>query len=166
MRSGAIIAATLAATFLAACSDQGVFAARRASEARAAAEAAAQLGPSTIVFTPGKWDLPSDATPVLRRASAWLLGSEERMILIEGQGDARGTREYAVALGARRAENVKLYLMGLGVPSDQIVTVSWGRERLASTAISSRRVLERIAESPERPGTIQPRGPGLAEVQN
>lgn len=57
--------------------------------------------------------------------------------------------------------------MGLGVPSDQILTVSWGRERLVAKAESSRRVLETLAESPATAavGGVK-RGAGLAAAQN
>ena len=50
-------------------------------------------------------------------------------ILVEGNADERGTREYNIALGARRAEAVKEYLVGLGVSAGRIETVSFGKER-------------------------------------
>lgn len=51
-------------------------------------------------------------------------------VRVEGNCDPRGTREYNLALGERRAQSAKSYLVNLGVPSEQLTTVSWGEEKL------------------------------------
>ena len=65
----------------------------------------------------------------LRAQSELLLGAPALTVTIEGHCDERGTREYNIALGERRAEAVKTYLVSLGVAADRISTLSYGKER-------------------------------------
>jgi len=67
----------------------------------------------------------------LERQAAWLKQYSNMNITIEGHCDERGTREYNLALGERRAAAVKKYLTGLGVASSRISTISYGKERPA-----------------------------------
>ena len=61
--------------------------------------------------------------------AAWLRKHPEVVVRIEGYGDALDTRDHALAVGARRAEEARSYLLLLGVPAAQVSTTSWGKER-------------------------------------
>lgn len=71
----------------------------------------------------------SDAQPLLDAQAAWLVRFPSVMVRIEGNADERGTREYNLALGARRAEAVRQYLVQRGVAPARIETISYGKER-------------------------------------
>ena len=70
-----------------------------------------------------------DAKATLDKNAEWLSGNPTAKIRIEGNCDERGTNEYNMALGERRANNAKLYLFNLGVSADRISTVSYGEEK-------------------------------------
>ncbi len=76
-------------------------------------------------------DLDSDALELLQDQVAWLKQNSDVSITIEGHCDERGTREYNLALGEKRAQAVKNYLIGLGVDPDRVSTISYGKERPA-----------------------------------
>ena len=82
-----------------------------------------------VFFAFDRFDLSSDAQSTLSRQAAWLKSYPEARIRIEGNCDERGTREYNLALGARRANAAKDYLVGLGVDASRITTISFGKER-------------------------------------
>ncbi len=67
----------------------------------------------------------------LERQAAWLKQYGDMKVTVEGHADERGTREYNLALGERRASSVKKYLVGLGVASNRISSISYGKERPA-----------------------------------
>ena len=71
--------------------------------------------------------LPAKTT--LAAQARWLLQHPEIVVRIEGHGDAGDTRDHALAMGARRAEEVRSYLVLLGVPAIQLGVTSWGKER-------------------------------------
>jgi peptidoglycan-associated lipoprotein len=73
--------------------------------------------------------LSADATRVLQAQAVWLKGSPTAVLTVEGHSDERGTREYNLALGDRRANAVRDYLVAQGIPSARIRTVSYGKER-------------------------------------
>ncbi|MBU1288377.1 MAG: peptidoglycan-associated lipoprotein Pal [Alphaproteobacteria bacterium] len=73
--------------------------------------------------------LDSDDQEILKRQAAWLASYPQVRILVAGNCDERGTREYNLALGERRASIVKDYLVSLGVDSSRIDTISYGKER-------------------------------------
>ncbi|GAB4275346.1 MAG: peptidoglycan-associated lipoprotein Pal [Pararhodobacter sp.] len=83
----------------------------------------------TVHFTVDSSDLTEQAQIILRTQAVWLNRNPGYSILIEGHADERGTREYNVALGARRAARVERFLIGEGVSADRIRTVSYGKER-------------------------------------
>ena len=72
------------------------------------------------------------ATQTLDRQAAWLKQYPDIIVTVEGHADERGTREYNLALGDRRASAVKNYLAALQVPEDRILTISYGEERPAN----------------------------------
>lgn len=70
-----------------------------------------------------------DAAQILDRQVAWLQQYPDKTITIEGHADERGTREYNLALGARRAAATREYLISKGLPAQRIQTLSLGKER-------------------------------------
>ncbi len=76
-------------------------------------------------------DLDSDALELLQDQVAWLKQNSDVSVTIEGHCDERGTREYNLALGEKRAQVVKNYLIGLGINPDRVSTISYGKERPA-----------------------------------
>ena len=75
--------------------------------------------------------LTSEAQIILDRQAEWLKGNTDVNIAIEGHADERGTREYNIALGERRASATKDYLVSQGVASSRVSTLSYGKERPA-----------------------------------
>ncbi len=73
--------------------------------------------------------LDEDDKEILQRQAAWLQSYDDVRILVAGNCDERGTREYNLALGERRAATVKDYLVSLGVDPTRIDTISYGKER-------------------------------------
>ncbi|MEO1188581.1 MAG: peptidoglycan-associated lipoprotein Pal [Pseudomonadota bacterium] len=82
-----------------------------------------------VYFDLDQYRLSADAQSILRRQAAWLSSYQNVNILVAGNCDERGTREYNLALGERRASVVKNYLVDLGVDPARIQTVSYGKER-------------------------------------
>lgn len=83
----------------------------------------------TVHFAYDKSDIQEQDRDILQRQAAWLQKYPEVRVTVEGHCDPRGTREYNLALGARRANAVKEYLVSLGVPSSRVDTISYGKER-------------------------------------
>ncbi len=82
-----------------------------------------------VFFGYDRFDLTPEARSVLERQAAWLRQYPNVRILVAGNCDERGTREYNLALGARRAAAARDYLVSLGVAANRIETVSYGKER-------------------------------------
>ena len=82
-----------------------------------------------VFFAFDEYTLTPQAQATLSRQAAWLNEYPETRIMVAGNCDERGTREYNLALGARRAEAAKSYLVSLGVDAARIQTVSYGKER-------------------------------------
>jgi peptidoglycan-associated lipoprotein len=82
-----------------------------------------------VYFDLDQYSLRSDAQATLERQAQWLARYPQVMIRIEGNADERGTREYNLALGSRRAESVRAFLSGRGVAASRITTISYGKER-------------------------------------
>jgi peptidoglycan-associated lipoprotein len=81
-----------------------------------------------VYFDYDKYDVRADAQPVLSAQAAWLVKYPSVKVRIEGNADERGTREYNLALGGRRANSVKEFLVSHGVAADRIETISYGKE--------------------------------------
>ena len=86
-------------------------------------------GRDVIYFDTDKYDIDSEDAAALRQQAQYLLQYANIRGTIEGHADERGTREYNLALGERRANAAKNYLVSLGVAASRISTVSYGKER-------------------------------------
>jgi peptidoglycan-associated lipoprotein len=84
-----------------------------------------------VFFQLNESGLSQEARGTLDRQAAWLKKYPSVAVTIEGHCDERGTREYNMALGARRANAARAYLVALGIPSSRLQTVSYGAERPA-----------------------------------
>lgn len=82
-----------------------------------------------IHFDFDKYDIRPDARPILERNAKWIREHPQGKIQVEGHCDERGTVEYNLALGERRAKATRDYLISLGVDPSQLSTVSFGEER-------------------------------------
>jgi peptidoglycan-associated lipoprotein len=83
----------------------------------------------TVHFEFDQYNVPESDKTVLGRQAAWLAKYPAVRVTVEGHADERGTREYNLALGARRANAVKEYLVSQGVSTARVETVSYGKER-------------------------------------
>ena len=93
------------------------------------ADFVAKSGTDTVYFG-GDSAMPGDpAKAVLSAQAQWLLAHPEVVVRIEGYADQGDTRDHALAVGAKRAEEVRDYLVLMGVPAEQLSTMSWGKER-------------------------------------
>lgn len=82
-----------------------------------------------VLFPVDQSSLNEEAMRVLDGQAAWLTTNADYDVVIEGHADEQGTREYNLALGARRANSVREYLMAKGLPAGRLKTVSYGKER-------------------------------------
>ena len=82
-----------------------------------------------VYFDFDQYAVRSDAQPVLAAQAAWLSRYPAVHVRIEGNCDERGTREYNLALGARRANSLRDFLVGHGVAASRIETISFGKEK-------------------------------------
>ena len=85
--------------------------------------------PDRVFFATNESILTTASRETLRAQAAWLRKNSNINVIIEGHADERGTREYNLALGERRANSAKDYLMTYGVSSDRISVLSYGKER-------------------------------------
>ena len=89
------------------------------------------VGTDRVFFAFDSSELSSTARTTLQRAATWMNDNRGAEVTIEGHADERGTREYNLALGERRATAVKNYLVALGVSASRVDTISYGKERPA-----------------------------------
>lgn len=82
-----------------------------------------------VFFDFDKYDLKPEARAQLEQQAAWLKTYPQYTFIVEGHCDERGTREYNLALGERRATSVKNYLVALGIDPNRVQTISYGKER-------------------------------------
>ncbi len=86
-----------------------------------------------ILFDYDKYDIREEGKQTLKAVSDYLRKNVSQKVLIEGHCDERGTSEYNLALGDRRAKSAKDYLVSLGVSSSRINTISYGKEKPVCT---------------------------------
>jgi peptidoglycan-associated lipoprotein len=82
-----------------------------------------------VFFETDQVDLTAQSRATLDKQSQWLTNFSQYNFTIEGHADERGTREYNIALGARRAQNVRDYLIARGIQAARMKTISYGKER-------------------------------------
>jgi len=85
--------------------------------------------PDRVFFATNETVLTTASRETLRKQAAWLRKNSDINIVLEGHADERGTREYNLALGERRANSAKDYLMTYGISSDRISVLSYGKEK-------------------------------------
>ena len=85
--------------------------------------------PDRVFFATNEIVLTTASRETLRKQAAWLRENSDVNVIVEGHADERGTREYNLALGERRANSAKDYLMTYGVSSDRISVLSYGKEK-------------------------------------
>ena len=86
-----------------------------------------------VFFDTDQTSLSSTAKATLQRQAAWLKTYPRIKVRIEGHADERGTREYNIALGARRASTTRAFLASLGVAASRMKVISFGKERPVAT---------------------------------
>ena len=97
------------------------------------ADMIAQAGTDTVHFGTDRSDVDDEAQAILTRQAAWLRKFPSVRVTVEGHADERGTREYNLALGDRRASSAKNFLVGAGISAPRISVISYGKERPAAT---------------------------------
>jgi peptidoglycan-associated lipoprotein len=97
--------------------------------ARLQADLVAKAGADRVYFDLDGFELTPAAQQVLARQAQWFQANPNIGVTIEGHCDERGTREYNLALGERRANSVKNFLAGQGVSVSRLSTISYGKER-------------------------------------
>lgn len=96
-----------------------------------AADFAAQSGVDHVLFGYDSYELDDEARTILGKQAEWLARYSAVKVTVEGHTDERGTREYNLALGERRAVAAKNFLAAHGVDSSRMTTISYGKERPA-----------------------------------
>jgi peptidoglycan-associated lipoprotein len=95
----------------------------------AQADLVAKAGSDTVYFGTDKYDLDEATKATLAAQARWLIANTNVRASIEGHCDERGTREYNMALGERRANAARDFLVSQGVPAARLLVTSWGKER-------------------------------------
>ena len=143
-----ILLIAFAAVALTACATQKKVGKQVSAEAKAGAEVVkgdvytgqetveylATGVPDRVFFATNKSVLTTAARDTLRKQAAWMRKNKDVTVTIEGHADERGTREYNLALGERRANAAKDYLLTYGVSGERITVISYGKERPVNSA--------------------------------
>jgi peptidoglycan-associated lipoprotein len=87
------------------------------------------MGADTVYFDTDRYNIDSQDAAALAQQAQWLSRYPNKRATIEGHCDERGTRDYNLALGERRANAAKNYLVSQGVDASRVTTVSYGKER-------------------------------------
>ena len=92
--------------------------------------------PDRVFFATNESVLTTASRDTLRKQAAWMRTNDSLSFAIEGHADERGTREYNLALGERRANAVKDYLMTYGISGNRLSVISYGKERPVNSGSS------------------------------
>ncbi len=92
--------------------------------------------PDRVFFATNKSILTTASRDTLRKQSAWMRKNKDITVTVEGHADERGTREYNLALGDRRANAVKDYLLTYGISGGRLSVISYGKERPVNSGSS------------------------------
>jgi peptidoglycan-associated lipoprotein len=106
-------------------------AAAPASPPATAEDFLANVANNRVLFDYDSWTLSSAAQDTLRRQATWLSANPAVSVVVEGHCDERGTREYNLGLGDRRANAIQAFLVAAGVDRGRIRTISYGKDRPA-----------------------------------
>ena len=90
--------------------------------------------PDRVFFATNKSSLTTAARDTLRKQATWLRKNKDISVTLEGHADERGTREYNLALGERRANAAKDYLMTYGISGKRVSVISYGKEKPVNPA--------------------------------
>ncbi len=138
MKTSFKLAALVLVLGLAACTNPDRFAGGNSVDLNASANAAADPASPAyfqntvgdrVLFAVDQSTLSDEARQTLTAQAAWLQANTDYSATIEGHADEQGTREYNLALGARRASSAKEFLVSRGIAADRLRTVSYGKER-------------------------------------
>ena len=122
----------LAGVALTACASQGKKGAKLAGDVYTGTETVEYLATGVkdrVFFATNKSTLTTASRDTLRKQAGWMRKKKDVSVVVEGHADERGTREYNLALGERRANAVKDYLMTYGISSSRLSVISYGKER-------------------------------------
>jgi len=122
----------LAGVALTACASQGKKGAKLAGDVYTGTDTVKYLATGVkdrVFFATNKSTLTTASRDTLRKQAAWMRKKSKLKFTIEGHADERGTREYNLALGERRANAVKDYLMTYGISGSRLAVISYGKER-------------------------------------
>ena len=93
------------------------------------ADLVAKAGSDTVYFGTDEYSLDAASQATLAAQAKWMLANPNVRASIEGHCDERGTREYNMALGERRANAAREFMISQGVPAERLLVTSWGKER-------------------------------------
>jgi len=130
LKNGFII--LLASLVLSACATQKKTTGQLQGDVYTGSESVEYLAsgvPDRVFFATNETVLTTASRETLRKQAAWLRKNSDITVVLEGHADERGTREYNLALGERRANSAKDYLMTYGISSDRISVLSYGKEK-------------------------------------
>jgi peptidoglycan-associated lipoprotein len=139
-----MLPALCAGLMLAACADDGALG-QKTLEPPTATSNGVTLGEgddeygnvgNTVTFDTDSATVTPDAQLSLQKQAAWLQAFPQHSLTIEGHADERGTREYNLGLGERRAQAVMDYLIALGLDPKRLKTISYGKERPLCTEVN------------------------------
>lgn len=99
-----------------------------AASAASVGDFVANIG-DRVLFGFDRYDLSDEARATVQRQVLWLKDNPSVSVTLEGHADERGTREYNLALGERRASSVRDYMIALGIAPGRVATISYGKER-------------------------------------
>ncbi len=103
--------------------------AKRYAELRREEAAAIEAGLNDVFYGYDRWNLSDDGMTALSHNAAWLKDNPKALLKISGHCDERGTHDYNLVLGEKRAKAAKAYLVDMGVSAKQVAIVSYGKER-------------------------------------
>jgi len=116
----------------------------------------AQSGSDTVYFAGDSYGLDLSAQRTLAAQARWLRANPMISVRVEGHSDDRFTRDHALALGERRADAVRDFLVLQGVPSAQISIISWGKERPQTNGGAQSRAVTMLMPLSPAPALIRP----------
>ena len=127
-----LLVVILASIALTACATQGKKGSQLAGDVYTGTETVEYLATGVkdrVFFATNKSTLTTASRDTLRKQAAWMRKKSDVSVVLEGHADERGTREYNLALGERRANAAKDYLMTYGISGSRISVISYGKER-------------------------------------